>query len=47
MGVVCAYVDYYRLMYLISGVNTLSSFYSKDTLKDVKKLDIRPDMLEV
>ena len=49
--VVCAYVfcivDYYCLMYLISGVNTLSSFYSKDTLKDVKKLDIRPDMLEV
>ena len=29
------------------GVNTLSLFYSKDTMKDVKKLDIRPEMLQV
>ena len=38
----------YMYMCMHTGVNTLSSFYTKDTLiKDVKKLDIRPEMLEV
>ena len=29
------------------GANTISSFYTKDTLKDAKKIDISPDLLEV
>ena len=29
------------------GSGTLSSFYMKETMKDPKKIDIRPEMLEV
>lgn len=28
-------------------MDTLSSFYSKETIKEAKKIDIRPEMLEV
>ncbi len=34
---VCAFV----------GLATINSFYARETLKDSKKIDIRPEMLEV
>ena len=29
------------------GLATINSFYARETLKDSKKIDIRPEMLEV
>lgn len=35
------------ILYVFTGMGTLSSFYSKETIKEAKKIDIRPEMLEV
>ncbi len=43
----CILYSMYVCVHVFVGLATINSFYARETLKDSKKMDIRPAMLAV